>query len=92
MSGGWPNRRFGMAWLLVGCGMLAATGLGAPACSSDDSKAEAPQLGQMALDLTATDAAGAEYRLRNGVFEITAFSTDTSIVVSTEDDINALTP
>src|SRR6187401_2256123 len=91
MLGGKPNRRFRMAWLLVGCGMLAGTGLLAPACSSDDSKHEAPQLGQMALDLTATDASGARYRLRNGVFEITAFSSDESFVVSTEDEPNAAT-
>src|SRR6187402_1270800 len=91
MLGGKPNRRFRMAWLLMGCGMLAGTGLLAPACSSDDSRQEAPQLGQMALDLTATDASGARYRLRNGVFEITAFSSDTSLVVSTEDNPDATT-
>jgi len=78
-----------MAWLLVGCSLLAGTGLVAPACSSDDSRQAVPQSGKMTLDLTATDESGALYRLRNGIFEITAFSTDVTIVVSSEDDPNA---
>lgn len=78
-----------MAWLLVSCSLLAGTGLVAPACSSDDSRQSVPQSGKITLDLTATDASGALYRLRNGIFEITAFSTDVTVVVSSEDDPNA---
>ena len=86
-----PTRWFRLPWLLLSCGLLATTGLVAPACSSDNSGEKAPQLGQMTLDLTATDASGARYRLRHGVFEITAFSTEQTIVVSTEDDLDAAT-
>jgi len=78
-----------MAWLLVSCSLLAGAGLVAPACSSDDSRQTVPESGKITLDLTATDASGALYRLRNGIFENTAFSTDVTVVVSSEDDPNA---
>lgn len=81
-----PNGRSGGAWLLVGATLLASMGVMTTACTP-----EVEEVGTMTLDLTATGVSGAEYRLRNGVFEITPFSSDEVTVVSTEDDLDAET-